>query len=245
MHHSIFQLTEGHDVQHCTTGCKLDYVLDTEGPQTELILKTGKSCLTRGDFRTLGLTLEMESTIGNACFELIEKIAQSKGKYIFVADLYVVPTWRQPTACNPLSSFPLSITTGFNEECSLVCFFVSFNLFFVIRETFTLGTPLLSLCGKADISCCLNLSQSIHPGPWKETIGLDIQGFPRQLYGNDCGIFMLMYALYTVLNAPFDFTVMDMPSLRKWWCVMLMENFDLGSHGKMFAHWTDNSKALL
>ncbi|KAJ4933553.1 hypothetical protein JOQ06_030379, partial [Pogonophryne albipinna] len=37
----------------------------------------------------------------------------------------------------------------------------------------------------------------------------------------------------------------DMPALRKWWCVMLMENFDLGSHGKMFAHWTETSKALL
>ncbi|XP_051800546.1 uncharacterized protein LOC110972427 isoform X1 [Acanthochromis polyacanthus] len=91
----------------------------------------------------------------------------------------------------------------------------------------------------------LNLSQSVHPGAWKETTGLDIQGFLRQLLGNDCGIFMLMYALYTVLDAPSDFTVMDVPSLPKCWCVMLMENSDLGSHGKMFAHWTDNSKALL
>ncbi|KAI4830302.1 hypothetical protein KUCAC02_001942, partial [Chaenocephalus aceratus] len=37
----------------------------------------------------------------------------------------------------------------------------------------------------------------------------------------------------------------DMPALRKWWCVVLMDNFDLGSHGKMFAHWTEKSKALL
>ncbi|KAF3833195.1 hypothetical protein F7725_026860, partial [Dissostichus mawsoni] len=43
----------------------------------------------------------------------------------------------------------------------------------------------------------------------------------------------------------YDFTIIDMPALRKWWCVMLMENFDLGSHGKMFAHWTETSKALL
>ena len=28
------------------------------------------------------------------------------------------------------------------------------NFFFVIRDTFTLGTPLLSLCGKVDITCC-------------------------------------------------------------------------------------------
>ncbi|KAJ4942686.1 hypothetical protein JOQ06_005203, partial [Pogonophryne albipinna] len=50
------------------------------------------------------------------------------------------------------------------------------------------------------------------------------------------------YALYTILDAPYDFTIIDMPALRKWWCVMLMEHFDLGSHGKMFAHWTETSK---
>ncbi|KAF3834473.1 hypothetical protein F7725_025677 [Dissostichus mawsoni] len=96
-----------------------------------------------------------------------------------------------------------------------------------------------------------------HPGPWKETTGLEIEGFPRQLYGNDCGVFLLMVGSiiglisfsvvfkiitlnhifsfivcpYTILDAPYDFTIIDMPALRKWWCVMLMENFDLGSHG--------------
>ncbi|XP_069378874.1 uncharacterized protein [Paralichthys olivaceus] len=90
-----------------------------------------------------------------------------------------------------------------------------------------------------------NLSQSIFPGVWHETTGLEIQGFPRQPYGQDCGIFMLMYALYSVLDAPYDFTVVDMPALRKWWCVMLLENFELGSYGKVFAHWTDISKSVL
>ncbi|KAJ4938563.1 hypothetical protein JOQ06_003176 [Pogonophryne albipinna] len=97
----------------------------------------------------------------------------------------------------------------------------------------------------AVLSLLLPTTTSIDPGPWKETTGLEIEGFPRQLYGNDCGIFMLMYALYTILDAPYDFTIIDMPALRRWWCVMLMENFDLGSHGKMFAHWTETSKALL
>lgn len=48
-----------------------------------------------------------------------------------------------------------------------------------------------------------------------------------------------------MLDAPYDFTVRDMPTLRKWWCVLLMENFDLGSHGTKFAHWTDTAKAIL
>ncbi|KAK1880512.1 pH-response transcription factor pacC/RIM101 [Dissostichus eleginoides] len=42
------------------------------------------------------------------------------------------------------------------------------------------------------------------------------------------GHFLLADALYTILDAPYDFTIIDMPALRKWWCVMLMENFDLG-----------------
>ena len=40
----------------------------------------------------------------------------TQGKSIFVADLNAVPTWRYPTACDPLSSLPVSLLcpTGFN-----------------------------------------------------------------------------------------------------------------------------------
>ncbi|XP_067236910.1 structural maintenance of chromosomes protein 5-like [Chanodichthys erythropterus] len=36
---------------------------------------------------------------------------------------------------------------------------------------------------------------------------------------------MLMYALYMVFEEPFDFTASDFPLIRKWWCLILMENF--------------------
>uniref|UniRef100_A0A671UD99 Uncharacterized protein n=1 Tax=Sparus aurata TaxID=8175 RepID=A0A671UD99_SPAAU len=132
--------------------------LDTEKPESEPIVKTKKSCLTRGDFWTLGLKLEMESTVGSH----LQYFPQ--GKCNFVVDLYAVPTWRQPTACNPLPSLPVSIP-------------------------FTVHTYVFSNFR--------NLSQSVSPGPWKETTGLEIE---VPLYGSDCGIFMLMYALYTVLD---------------------------------------------
>uniref|UniRef100_A0A4W6EFC6 Uncharacterized protein n=1 Tax=Lates calcarifer TaxID=8187 RepID=A0A4W6EFC6_LATCA len=74
---------------------KLNYVLDTSRPANELIVRTSKACLTRADFWTLGLRKEMDSTIGNACLELIQQIAFSKGKNIYVEDLYVCPTWLQ------------------------------------------------------------------------------------------------------------------------------------------------------
>ncbi|XP_039608503.1 structural maintenance of chromosomes protein 5-like isoform X2 [Polypterus senegalus] len=49
---------------------------------------------------------------------------------------------------------------------------------------------------------------------------------PQQLVGSvDCGVFMLMYALHLVLDAPFDFTACDLPLIRRWWCFILLENF--------------------
>ncbi|XP_041859627.1 uncharacterized protein LOC121651457 [Melanotaenia boesemani] len=84
----------------------LNYVLDTRRPGNEVIVRTLKSTLTRSDFLTLGLRQDMESTIGNACFEIIEKIALSKGTNVYVVDLYICPTWLPPLNNNPMASLP-------------------------------------------------------------------------------------------------------------------------------------------
>ncbi|KAI4831064.1 hypothetical protein KUCAC02_002665, partial [Chaenocephalus aceratus] len=189
------------------TKYKLTYVLDTERPEAELIVRTGNSYLTRGDFWTLGLTNEMESTIGNACFELIERIAQSKGR-----------------------TFVLLIRM-LCQHGDTQLYATHSQLYLMMLPVWKPGHFLLALL--------------------KPTQRDSLSGFLMctctiwiwQLYGNDCGIFMLMGGY--LIDAPYDFTITDMPALRKWWCVMLMDNFDLGSHGKMFAHWTETSKALL
>ncbi|CAI5670940.1 unnamed protein product [Oreochromis niloticus] len=84
----------------------LNYVLDISRPKDELIVETSSGCLTRADFWTLGLNKQMESTIGNGCFELITKIVQSKGISIYIENLYVTRTWLAPYGCDPLQSFP-------------------------------------------------------------------------------------------------------------------------------------------
>ncbi|XP_025766090.1 uncharacterized protein LOC109197590 isoform X2 [Oreochromis niloticus] len=84
----------------------LNYVLDISRPKDELIVETSSGCLTRADFWTLGLNKQMESTIGNGCFELITKIVQSKGISIYIENLYVTWTWLAPYGCDPLQSFP-------------------------------------------------------------------------------------------------------------------------------------------
>ncbi|CAI5669788.1 unnamed protein product [Oreochromis niloticus] len=99
--------------------------------------------------------------------------------------------------------------------------------------------------GQQYVSLLRNLAVKLIPGQWSEKKSFDLKGFSSQDYGVDCGIFMLMSALYVALDAPFDYTISDMPYLRKWWCLLLMENFDLRSSGKLFAHWREEAKAVL
>ncbi|KAI4830464.1 hypothetical protein KUCAC02_002094 [Chaenocephalus aceratus] len=47
-----------------------------------------------------------------------------------------------------------------------------------------------------------------------------------------------MYTWYVVMEAPFDFTIHDMPCLRRWWCTLLVENLQVERHGRRFAHFT-------
>ncbi|XP_067285444.1 PWWP domain-containing DNA repair factor 3B [Pseudorasbora parva] len=91
----------------------------------------------------------------------------------------------------------------------------------------------------------VNIAQKIDPGSWSEKTGHDIAELPRQNYGNDCGIFILMYTLCMVTGVGFDFQEMDMPSIRKWWCLVLMERFKIDGHGQRFAFWTDEARSLL
>ncbi|XP_016326325.1 uncharacterized protein LOC107676307 [Sinocyclocheilus anshuiensis] len=71
------------------------------------------------------------------------------------------------------------------------------------------------------------------------------EGFPQQCTGNSCGIYMLMYALSTCTSCPLTFTEEEVPLIRQWWCIQLMERFCLEGHGQRFAHWTEEASQLL
>ncbi|XP_077058610.1 uncharacterized protein LOC143711149 isoform X2 [Siphateles boraxobius] len=70
------------------------------------------------------------------------------------------------------------------------------------------------------------MTAKIAPGTWVLLKNKDI---PQQIGGVDCGVFMLMYALHLVLGAPFDFTSCDFPNIRRWWALILLENFGIFS----------------
>lgn len=55
---------------------------------------------------------------------------------------------------------------------------------------------------------------------------------------------MVMYSWYMTLDAPFDFNVLDMAYLRRWWCKVLLENLEIEGHGKRFAHFTTEGKRM-
>ncbi|XP_033988883.1 PWWP domain-containing DNA repair factor 3B-like [Trematomus bernacchii] len=47
------------------------------------------------------------------------------------------------------------------------------------------------------------------------------------------------------MEASFDFSIHDMSLLRRWWCVILVENFGLEGYGKKFAHYSEEGRATL
>ncbi|RXN03517.1 sentrin-specific protease 1-like isoform X2 [Labeo rohita] len=70
------------------------------------------------------------------------------------------------------------------------------------------------------------MTAKIATGTW---VLLKNKDMPQQIGGVDCGVFMLMYALHLTLGAPFDFTSCDMPKIRRWWTLILLENFGVFS----------------
>ncbi|XP_049429862.1 uncharacterized protein LOC125887234 [Epinephelus fuscoguttatus] len=94
------------------------------------------------------------------------------------------------------------------------------------------------------INCCLWLVSQIagHRGKdvfavngyvistWKQPFTvipiLSLPNVPAQGATADCGVFMLMYALYMALEWHFDFSLKDVPQLRRWWCQLLLDNIE-------------------
>ncbi|XP_034087817.1 uncharacterized protein LOC117556557 [Gymnodraco acuticeps] len=86
-----------------------------------------------------------------------------------------------------------------------------------------------------------DLAHRIAPGQWTVKFGRDVKGLPHQTTGNDCGVFILMYALNFSTDAPLWFTERDIAQIQKWWCIMLMERYQIEGHGQRFSYWTNEA----
>ncbi|XP_039645478.1 uncharacterized protein LOC120551946 [Perca fluviatilis] len=211
----------------------LKYVLDPKRNPDETIIRTQftkvqQVTLQRRYFLTLGLARELEATIANCCFQIITQIAQSQQKDVYAVDCYVVPTWLPPH-CPDTSSFPNDLA---NKDFVLIPIWKPGHYMLCVlklrKRQILFPDSLFHLeasVGFGDqryIQICSDLAQRIIPGEWTVIYSKDIKGLPRQEDGNACGIFMLMYALYIVLGADFDFTTGDMDTIRTWWCLLLL-----------------------
>nr|XP_054595936.1 uncharacterized protein LOC129163035 isoform X2 [Nothobranchius furzeri] len=118
-----------------------------------------------------------------------------------------------------------------------------------MEKMFTLLTSMSWPPGRIHKStCCVacrRVAGFIDSGFWMEKTGRDLEFFPQQFMGNCCGIFMLMYALCICTSSPPSFTEEEMPAIRLWWCIQLMERFGIEGHGQRFAFWTEEASLLL
>nr|XP_054595938.1 uncharacterized protein LOC129163035 isoform X4 [Nothobranchius furzeri] len=107
-----------------------------------------------------------------------------------------------------------------------------------MEKMFTLLTSMSWPPGRIHKStCCVacrRVAGFIDSGFWMEKTGRDLEFFPQQFMGNCCGIFMLMYALCICTSSPPSFTEEEMPAIRLWWCIQLMERFGIEGYGRHF-----------
>ncbi|KAG9269343.1 hypothetical protein AMEX_G16367 [Astyanax mexicanus] len=229
----------------------INYILDEQRPMNEIIVKDGQTCLTRENFLTLGLRKEMDSMIGGACMRLIKDMIQLQGKEVFIMDPHVPPTWLSPLCCDPLISLPVD---SHNKDVLIFPLWTPGHYLLCVmkphkREIFFLDSKYSERAQGFGHNLYQNIlravAQHIGPGPWMEFSGLNVKGLPKQTCGNDCGIFMIMYSWYVAMEAQFDFTINDMPYLRRWWCKVLVENFHIEGHGQKFAHFTEQGRRTI
>ncbi|XP_034082919.1 uncharacterized protein LOC117553203 isoform X2 [Gymnodraco acuticeps] len=231
----------------------LSQVLDSRGSPDERLAYLNNQILTRTDFWTLGRPQDVEGMILNSCLKVIENLANHQvvklhtfsninvspsvynlfwteittvlqGIKVFLANSYVVHTWFIPSVQNPeqhlpdkADDFQWILVPVWRPGHWTICLLA--NLFGII--------PLLVVLQFCSVQ--KQVALLVSPGPWREFCANDIQGIPRQ---RACGVFVLMYALYFVMESAFDFSELDMEHLRRWWCMLLIDNFPVTFEGR-------------
>ncbi|XP_023820670.1 uncharacterized protein LOC110016692 [Oryzias latipes] len=74
-----------------------------------------------------------------------------------------------------------------------------------------------------------HIAHLLSPGPWRALGRNDIPGLAKQGCSNNCGVFVIMYALYIVTGTKCDFSEENMKQIRRRWCLHLITNFPMPS----------------
>ncbi|RVE69020.1 hypothetical protein OJAV_G00073560 [Oryzias javanicus] len=189
------------------------------------MVKEGNICLTREDFWSLGLEQCMEFAIGNACLKIVGEAARRHENYRS-KDILIFPSWSRQAG---------------HADHYLLC-----AILVAEKEILFLDSLWPDGFGDDHYKTIFRRAAAlIDPGSWTEKTGSNIEFFPQQFSGNDCGIFMLMYALCICTSSPLSFSQEEMPAIRRWWCIQLMERFSIDGHGQRLAFWTEEASHVL
>ncbi|CAI5660130.1 uncharacterized protein LOC100712513 isoform X2 [Oreochromis niloticus] len=194
--------------------------------------------------RMLGAVLSFCYLAATQASKYQRPVCCSKRKDVHIADLYVVATWKDPQVnllrCLPdnfrskdILLFPAWSRQAGEADHHLLCAIL-------VAERQILFLDSLHPDGFGDDlyrAIFRRVAAIIDSGSWMEKTVLEF--FPQQLNGNCRGIFMLMYALCISTSCPLSFTEEDMPAIRLWWCIQLMERFCIDGLGQRFAYTKD------
>ncbi|XP_032415485.1 uncharacterized protein LOC116717915 [Xiphophorus hellerii] len=214
----------------------LAQVLDQTRDPAEYVACVDGQVLTRGDMFTLGLSQDMNGQILNSCLKVVERMCINKGIKVFAGNSHVVHTWFPPLSLDPAQHLPPQaqdldwvLIPVWHPGHWTLCILKPKH-----REIFFLDS--INGTGFTDENrirtlreVCLQMSS----GPWTEFVGNDVEGLPKQGLSNNCGMFVVMYALYFVMGASFDFSENDMMTIRRWWSLTLLTNFPVKSREEL------------
>ncbi|KAJ4934533.1 hypothetical protein JOQ06_007326 [Pogonophryne albipinna] len=156
----------------------------------------------------------------NSCLKVIEKLANDQGIKVFSANSYVAHTWFIPSVQNPeqhlldkADDFQWILAPRALDNMSLGQ---------PVRHYSTVGGSAVLQCSKTSCSACVT---------WTLERILCKRHSILQLVFN---VFFTLeqYALYFVMESAFDFSELDMEHLRRWWCMLLIDNFPVTFEGR-------------
>ncbi|XP_067285677.1 uncharacterized protein [Pseudorasbora parva] len=192
-----------------------EYVFDCTRKPDEVIGSVSTTVLRRADCVGLGTNCELEATVVNCCLSLICHLAGEKGLDVLAVDSNVLACWSPPHCVDPFESLPADAAL---KDCILFPISTTGHWHLCVMKPNLKRMYILDSsdpCGFGQayyVSMFSMIAIKLVPGSWKLIKNKDI---PSQRDGVDCGVFMLMYALYITFEWPFDFTMTDTPYIRE------------------------------
>ncbi|KAF4100991.1 hypothetical protein G5714_019187 [Onychostoma macrolepis] len=167
----------------------------------------GSIVIKQKDLITLTNLCEVEGNVLNSCFCVLQQIALSQNVDIYPVDSHAIVTWLPPICAHPMDHLPPEIMS---KDAVVFPSWVPGHWMLCVLEM-ALTLPYTEKLLRA---CVLGHGQN----SILRTLGIYLD----KRESCSCGVFILMYV---ILGGTFDFSESDIPSIRRWWSVLLLKKF--------------------